>query len=136
TGNTATATILQQTLKEINSPYIKASYDPGNVQFYEGIAADSDFPSVIDQTYSLVAKDHEGEQANRSFPIPGEGEVNFLSIFQQLRNASSFSGNIYVERVDGMDNYPIKAEILEARITKARSNLKRMLHESGFDIIS
>jgi sugar phosphate isomerase/epimerase len=132
TGSTSTGAVLRQTLEEIESPYIKAAYDPGNVHQYEGVAPDTDFPLVADMNCALFAKDHRGPRANKDWPIPGEGDVPFLSIFQTMRKLD-VSGDIFVERVDGTESESrIAADELDRRVRVARQNLTRLLEQAGF----
>lgn len=135
TGNTATASVLADTLAAIGSPYVKACYDPGNVRYYEGVEPAADLPSIAKQTVSFIAKDHQGARAEANFPIPGEGDANFPALFATLREAG-FAGPVIVERLDGENGkfgagLPIGA--LEERAAKARVNLARMLEEAGFE---
>ncbi len=132
TGNTATAKHLAQLLPEIDSPAVRACYDPGNVRFYEGISPEEDFPLIADQTYEIVAKDHRGLQAESDFPIPGEGDVDFNRIFTTARQAG-FSGPVIVERADGTGG-AFSPEEVDARILQARRNLENLLRESGLDV--
>ncbi|MFC3769998.1 sugar phosphate isomerase/epimerase family protein [Paenibacillus sp. GCM10012303] len=136
TGNTATAEVIADTLRTIGSPHVKASYDPGNVRFYEGIEPADDFPAIAAQTISVVAKDHRGARAALDFPIPGEGEANFPAIFATMRE-TGFTGPVIVERLDGLNGEfgaDIPLEQLDRRITEARVNLERMLREAGYDM--
>ncbi|MBP1994919.1 sugar phosphate isomerase/epimerase [Paenibacillus eucommiae] len=132
TGNTATARHLLQTLEQIGSSSIKASYDPGNVHYYEVISSELDFPIIAAQTISLIAKDHRlhRESANPDFPIPGEGDVNFAALFSTWQR-SGMSGSVVVERIDGDIPSPIDPEQIDERITKARINLQSLLKEAG-----
>jgi sugar phosphate isomerase/epimerase len=84
----------------------------------------------------MVAKDHGGKRAAMDFPIPGEGDVDFASIFATLR-AVNFAGPVIVERLDGANgafsaNSPI--EVLDERVKAARINLERLLAEAGFEV--
>ncbi|MBP1994924.1 sugar phosphate isomerase/epimerase family protein [Paenibacillus eucommiae] len=133
TGNTATARHLLQTLEEIGSSSIKASYDPGNVHYYEGIRSELDFPIIAAQTISLIAKDHRGSRANHNFPIPGEGDVDFPALFRTWHR-SGMSGSVVVERVDGDTTSPFDPEQIDERIAKARINLQRLLKETGLEV--
>jgi sugar phosphate isomerase/epimerase len=128
TGNTATAAHMLETLQQIDSPHVRGCYDPGNVQFYEGISAAVDFPEIAERTYSLIAKDHRGSRANRDFPIPGTGDVDFSSIFAALKKVE-FDGNVFVERVDG----PTVPELIDQRIAESRIRLEHLLKEAGFE---
>ncbi|MCD9023852.1 sugar phosphate isomerase/epimerase family protein [Cohnella silvisoli] len=136
TGNTASANIIADTLRTIGSPHVKASYDPGNVRFYEGIEPSADLPVIAEQTVSFIAKDHKGERSEADFPIPGQGDVDFPAMFATLYEAG-FAGPVVVERLDGADGSfgaGIPISVLDERVAKARVNLERMLQEAGFEI--
>lgn len=131
TGNTATATHLRETIAWIGSPYVKASYDPGNVHYYEGIDSADDFPAIARETVSFVAKDHIGPRGNNSFPCPGAGDVNFLSLFRTLSEAG-FTGPVIVERADIALDMPPGAEHADRRMGIVRTELVRMLQAAGY----
>lgn len=130
TGNTAAAKQLTETLQLIDSPAIKASYDPGNVHYYEGIDTVQDLPLISNQLVSFVAKDHQGERAEVNFPIPGDGDIDFPSLFSILSEAD-FTGPVIVERLDGRGE-SFTLEELDQRVAAARRNLEAMLKEAGF----
>lgn len=137
TGDTATGPILANTLVEIDSPQVCASYDPGNVRFYEGVAPEEDIepllasgPSSAPRLFSLIAKDHRGARAEADFPIPGEGEIDFARLFARLREAG-YSGPVVVERADGRDRAPLAPEELDRRLERARVNLERLIAGAG-----
>jgi len=132
TGNTATADILKRTLAAIGSPAVKASYDPGNVRYYEGIDPVYDVSAIAEQTVSLIAKDHRGPRGNGDFPIPGQGDVDFAAILRKL-HAVEFAGQVVVERIDGTDN-SLRADEIDRRIAEARSGLAKLLAEAGFAV--
>lgn len=129
TGNTATARHLAALLPEIGVPAVRACYDPGNVHFYEGVAPEEDFPQIAERTFQIVAKDHRGARADNDFPIPGEGDVDFVRIFDTARQAG-FSGPVVVERVNGTGG-PLTAEEVDERILAARRSVERLLAEAG-----
>lgn len=131
TGNTATARRLRQTLDEIGSGAVLASYDPGNVHYYEGIDAAADFLHIAASTCSIVAKDHRGPRSHHDFPIPGDGDVDFQAIFNTWRKAGR-AGPVVVERVDGTAAVPLEPEQIDERIAKARIHLQRLLTQAGF----
>ncbi|MDF2723310.1 MAG: family glycosyltransferase [Paenibacillus sp.] len=126
-GNTATSAHILRAVREIGSPNVRASYDPGNVEFYEGLDSAEDFVSLAASAYSIVAKDHRGARANADFPVPGTGDVNFPAIFKMMKQAG-FDGSVIVERADG----PTELEAIDERMTAARIQLQRLLDEAGF----
>lgn len=135
TGNTATASVLADTLRTIGSPHVKACYDPGNVRFYEGIDPAADLPLIASQTASFIAKDHQGARAEVDFPIPGDGEVDFRTMFATLRE-SGFGGPVVLERLDGANGRfgaALPLDALEERVSSARVKLEQMLREAGLE---
>lgn len=130
TGNTATAKTIMETLKQIDRPNVGGSYDPGNVQYYEGVNAGEDFPQMAARTHSLLIKDHRGGRAQKDFPVPGEGDVDFSKIFSALKQAD-FTGNVVVERVStGFSEAP---EIIDEKMIATRKNLEKLLKQTGFE---
>lgn len=128
-GNTATASHLIDTLDQIGSPFVEASYDPGNVEFYEGLVSHKDFSLVAGRTASIIAKDHRGERAHLEFPVPGTGDVDFANIFEAWKKAGR-GGNVVVERVDG----PTDAESIDQRMKDSRIQLEQLLRVAGFTL--
>lgn len=132
TGNTATGGVIRRTLDEIGSPAVRACWDPGNVQFYEGLDPVSDLDAIADRVVSIVAKDHRGPRYHEDFPVPGEGTVDFVATFRKLKR-HGFDGPIVIERVDGTrrDHAP---EELDARLVRARTLMERMAAEAGLPV--
>lgn len=130
TGNTATAQVVVDTLADIGSPAVRGSYDPGNVRFYEGVDPALDFPLMVNETVSFVAKDHAGERAFADFPVPGEGDCDFAAMFAELHR-SDFAGPVIVERLDGRGG-DLTAEQIDARLVQAAQNLGTLLEAAGF----
>lgn len=131
TGNTATAAVIMKTLLEIDRPNVWGSYDPGNVQYYEGVNAAEDFPQMAARTHSLIIKDHRGERAVRDFPLPGNGDVDFSQLFAALKQVG-FDGNIFVERV--ATGFSDPAEVIDQKLVESRIYLERTIKEAGLEI--
>lgn len=131
TGNTATARDVMQTLKDIGAPNIQGSYDPGNVQFYEGVNSAQDFPQMAKSTFSIIAKDHRGERANLEFPVPGTGDVDFVQIFKDWKAAGG-AGAVVIERVDipGEAN----AEKIDSILAQAQQSTRALIEAAGMSI--
>ncbi len=135
TGNTATAREVMETLKDIGAPNVLGSYDPGNVQFYEGVDAAQDFPQMAAKTLSIIAKDHRGARAQADFPVPGTGDVDFLQIFTDWRAAGgslAVDGNIVIERVDGQTD---DAAVIDERLREARESISTQINEASLPLI-
>lgn len=75
-------------------------YDPGNLLYYTGVAPEGDLPVVAKRLTGLCVKDHAGPLGANDFPVPGEGEVDWTSIFGTLK-AAGFSGPAMVEVLPG-----------------------------------
>lgn len=131
TGNTATARDVMKTLEDIGAPNVRGCYDPGNVQFYEGIDSAQDFPQMAESTSSIIAKDHRGARAHLEFPVPGTGDVDFLQIFKDWKAAGG-AGPVVVERVD-IPGEPT-AEAIDAVLLQAHQSTFRLLEAAGFTV--
>jgi sugar phosphate isomerase/epimerase len=131
TGNTATAKDVMQTLSDINVPNVQGCYDPGNVQFYEGVNGALDFPQMAKSTFSIIAKDHKGGRANADFPIPGTGDVDFVQIFKDW-NAAGGNGNVVIERIDGPGE-PNPA-IIDERVAKSFESVRALMRQAELSV--
>lgn len=129
TGNTATAQVVLDTIAAIGSDAVRGCYDPGNVRFYEGIDPAVDFALLADRTASFVAKDHAGDRADSNFPVPGEGDCDFATMFADLHR-TGFEGPVIVERLDGRGE-PLTAEEIDERLAQAHRNLTGLLEGAG-----
>lgn len=133
TGNAATGPILANTLRDVDSRWVKGCYDPGNVAFYESVAPEEDILAIRQEIVCLIAKDQRGGQANVDFPVPGEGDIDFVRILQHLRDVG-FEGPIVVERLNGTGQDPLTLDDLDVRVLAARLNLERMLTTTGYAV--
>ncbi len=129
TGTTATAAHQRQILSQIKSAGVKACYDPGNILFYEGVTPEEGFDLIAGETVEIVAKDHAGDRAESNFPIPGEGDVDWLSIFT-LAKEHGFDGVVAIERVDGDGD----ADAIDERMAKARERVAEFLTAAGLSV--
>lgn len=107
TGCTATSKQERETLAAINHSNVGVYYDPGNVSFYEGVRPEDDMPNVVDRVIGICVKDHEGARANPSFPVPGEGQVDWRRVLQTLKDAG-FSGPCVLENFTAKDPEAVK----------------------------
>ncbi len=123
TGCTATSKEERQTLAAIDHSNVGVYYDPGNVSFYEGVRPEDDLPNIADRVIGMCVKDHEGPRAHGSFPVPGEGDVDWRRIFQTLKDAGA-SGPCLLE------NFTAKEpEAVKAGVRKTREHLEGVLAE-------
>lgn len=97
-GEMGTGAGLAKLARTIGHPRFGVSYDPGNIQFYEGLRADEDVKDVAGEVLSICVKDHKGAQRENNFPAPGDGDVTWEPIWQALSGAD-FTGYALIERL-------------------------------------
>lgn len=103
-GVTGTGRDLVSLLHRVDSPWVRACWDAGNVRFYEGLDSEDDLEQsgVAPLVKSVCIKDHLGPAGDPRFPIPGEGDVDHPRMLRTLV-AAGFDGPLLVERVDQPD---------------------------------
>jgi len=121
TGCTATSKEQRETLAAVDHANVGVYYDPGNVSFYEGVRPQQDLPNFVDRVIGICVKDHEGPRANPSFPVPGEGQVDWRRIFQTLKDAGC-SGPCLLENFSAKE-----AEAVKAGVRRTREHLQKAL---------
>lgn len=126
TGVTARAKDCLEVVKRIPSPYLKISWDAGNVSYYEGIYPDPDLADLAPHVKSVCIKDHSGLRGEDNFPIPGQGNVDHELMFRTLFQ-SGFNGPMAIERVDGRENKKTSPEIVDQRLKAAYDYLVPVL---------
>jgi sugar phosphate isomerase/epimerase len=102
-GLTAASKELLQIVQKVPSPRIKASYDGGNVSFYEGLDPVEDLKPIAAHCASLIIKDHVGGHANAApgaFPNVGKGKVDHKAMLAILLQ-HKFTGPVTVEKIEG-----------------------------------
>lgn len=126
TGVTARAKDCIQLLNRIPSPYLKISWDAGNVSYYEGVYPDPDLVDLAPQVKSLCIKDHLGLRGEDNFPIPGQGNIDHEAMFRTLFSAG-FDGPMAIERVDGRENKKTTPDVVDQRLKAAHDYLVPVL---------
>jgi len=128
TGITARAKDCLDVLKRVDSPWLRISWDAGNVSFYEGIYPDPDLPDLAPKVNSVCIKDHKGLRGVGNFPVPGEGNIDHEAMFRTLFSAG-FKGPMGIERVDAADGGVAKMSpaVVEERLTAAYRYLTPLL---------
>jgi sugar phosphate isomerase/epimerase len=128
TGITARAKDCLEVLKRLDSPWLKISWDAGNISYYEGIYPDPDLPDLAPQVRSVCLKDHKGLRGVNDFPVPGQGNIDHEQMFRTLFSAG-FNGPMCIERVDGTDGgmNKVPPTVVEQRLTAAYQYLAPLL---------
>ena len=128
TGITARAKDCLEVVKRLDSPYLRISWDAGNVSYYEGIYPDPDLPDLVPHVNSVCIKDHKGLRGVNDFPVPGQGNIDHELMFRTLFSAR-FNGPMAIERVDGSDGgmNKVPPAVVEERLTAAHRYLTPLL---------
>ena len=128
TGITARAKDCLEVRKRLDSPFLKISWDAGNVSYYEGIYPDPDLPDLAPHVCSVCIKDHKGLRGVNDFPVPGQGNIDHELMFRTLFSAR-FNGPMAIERVDGIDGGMNKVPpgVVEERLAAAHRYLTPLL---------
>jgi L-ribulose-5-phosphate 3-epimerase len=83
-GLTGTAEDCLKTLERLNSPQVGINYDPANVIYYRGVRPEQDLPLIAAQVIHFHLKDQRGGQGLLTFPVLGEGEIDFAQLRDTL----------------------------------------------------
>lgn len=115
----ATGVLARPIVERIDSPWIKVKYDTGNCEYYGGVAAVDDFPSIADVVVNIDAKDHIGGVGVWNFPPPGEGDVDWQRLADVVK-ATSYDGPLTVE-IEFVDQVwpPVEGVTEALRIARA-----------------
>ncbi len=106
-GISATARDCLAAVHQIDHPNFAIYYDPGNVHYYTGQDAAQDVGLIADYVAGICVKDCTGRQ-DEVMITPGEGEVDFVSVFETL-GAAGFAGPVTVECLGGQTPQQVNA---------------------------
>jgi len=75
----------RETMAAIDHPRVRINFDTGNIHFYnKGRTATDELAKVADLVAAVHLKDHTGRFEEWSFPVLGQGVVDFPGIFRML----------------------------------------------------
>ncbi len=75
----------RETIQAIDHPNVRINFDTGNIHFYnKDMTALEELGKVADLTAAVHLKDHTGTFEEWSFPVLGQGVVDFPGIFRLL----------------------------------------------------
>lgn len=92
----ASGALSRDLIERIGHESIKVNYDTANVEFYGGVRAVDDLPSVVPYVASVHLKDTVGGKGVWDFPALGRGSVDFTEIARILSDAG-YTGPLSVE---------------------------------------
>jgi sugar phosphate isomerase/epimerase len=82
-------------------------------------------------TFSIIAKDHKGERANADFPIPGNGDVDFVQIFKDWKAAGG-DGTVVIERIDGPGEP--NPTVIDERVAASYKSVHGLMQQAGLSV--
>ncbi|MCC6445845.1 MAG: sugar phosphate isomerase/epimerase [Armatimonadetes bacterium] len=95
-------------MRMVGSSAVRIAYDPANIVYYEGVAADDRLEELSPYIGHIHLKDKRGGKDVADFPAVGEGELDFASILGRLL-AKGFPGPITLERAPAPDDAALPA---------------------------
>jgi sugar phosphate isomerase/epimerase len=114
-----TAEIGMRLLDEIGHDWIQINYDPGNVVYFVGARPETDVKHGLGRYGHVHLKDQRGGKGDLDFPALGEGDIDLVSILQDLK-ASGFSGPMSMEiEYQNYEYPPWEQCVEEAKKSKA-----------------
>ncbi|MFW5868753.1 MAG: sugar phosphate isomerase/epimerase family protein [Armatimonadota bacterium] len=91
------ADLMLRTMEAVDHPAMRINFDTANIFFYnEGLDSADELERVIDYVASVHLKDTDGGFKSNTFPVLGEGVVQFERIFETLQ-AADFDGPLTLE---------------------------------------
>jgi len=112
-------------VKKVNSASVKVSYDTGNVIFHGGVRPENDIMYILDQVGHVHLKDKIGGKGVWNFPPLGDGDIDFLLIFNILEK-KGYSGPLSVE-VEFQKHTERTLELVNQAVKKSYDFLHRLL---------
>lgn len=115
-------------LKEVDSPYLKMTYDMANVVYYGSVLPEDDLRKMGSDVGKYVAHVHLKDKATAAlreydFPPFGEGILNFGAVLALL-DAGGYQGHMSLE-VE-LDGAPQRPEIVDEALGASYDYLRRV----------
>ncbi|GIN61849.1 hypothetical protein J27TS8_18420 [Robertmurraya siralis] len=127
-NNYATGTALNR-LVQLLSRRIKINYDTANVLFYGNIEPYDDLQASVAEVEFIHLKDKLGANQEWNFPAIGDGNINFLRIFQILERAN-YKGPISVE-IEFTPEGPSGLDVVNDSVQRSFHYLSTILSKLG-----
>jgi L-ribulose-5-phosphate 3-epimerase len=100
-------------LERIGREEVRVNYDTANCEFYGGVSAVDDLPTIAPYLAHVHLKDKRGGPQVWDFPGPGEGHVDFAKLLQVLADAG-YAGPYSVEIEFEGEPWPLLEEVTRA----------------------
>jgi sugar phosphate isomerase/epimerase len=91
-------------LDKVASPWLQAAYDYSHFQL-QGLDMRETMNTLLPRAVFIHVKDIEHAMGKRGFLLPGEGTIDYITLFQQLRD-STYRGDVIVEVSSQVFNRP------------------------------
>ncbi len=106
-------------LERIGREEVKVNYDTANCEFYGGVSAVDDLPTIAPYLAHVHLKDKLGGPQVWDFPAPGEGHVDFAKVLHVLADAG-YEGPYSVEIEFKGEPWPPLEEVTRAMTSAYR----------------
>lgn len=106
-----------QAVQAVNHPGFRLAFDPGNLLYYAGERPEAELPKLAPYTAAMCVKDQTGGNGpNRSVNVtPGDGDVDFGTIFRILKDHGFEGKPAIVETLAGSTLEEVNREAKRAR---------------------
>jgi len=101
-GVTTTAADCLATLRAVDHPAYRLCFDPGNLLYYANERPEARLAELAPYTVAMCVKDETGGLRGSVDVTPGDGDVDFPTVFRILRD-HGFSGPCVVETLAARD---------------------------------
>ena len=91
-------------LEQVSSPWLRAAYDYSHFQL-QALDMKETCDLLLPKTVFIHVKDTEHAQGKRGFLLPGEGTIDYVSLFKLIAR-SAYRGDIIVEVSSQVFNRP------------------------------
>jgi sugar phosphate isomerase/epimerase len=91
-------------IDQIASPWLQAAYDYSHFQL-QGLDMKATIEALLPKTAFIHVKDTEHAEGKRGFLLPGEGSIDYVTLFKQL-GQSTYCGDVVVEVSSQVFNRP------------------------------
>ena len=122
---TGKSNVFIQTLKRIDSDFVKMNYDPANIVYYDGVEPEDDIIGLTDYIAHMHIKDMHGGKGNYDFPAFGEGRLDYPFILRHVLE-NGYKGPFCFELEFTTEGASSPEQVDEA-LTKSLKNLNRII---------
>ena len=94
--HTSNGALTKKIIEQVNHPNVKINYDTGNCVYFGDTWPYEDLEKCISEVAQVHLKDKIGGKGIWDFPPVGQGEIDFIRVFDIL-NTANYCGSMSVE---------------------------------------